>query len=54
MNDQQTMQTTDEKIEVPSQKLSYSSPVLQSYGSVSTLTQGQGTLGVDGSTLGKH
>ena len=56
MNDQQAMQTTAEtlEVEVSSQKLSYSSPVLQSYGAVSTLTQGKGTLGVDGSTIGRN
>jgi hypothetical protein len=48
MKDQEIILTTNEKIVVPSQKLSYSSPVLQVFGSVGTLTQGGASQGTDG------
>ncbi len=48
MKDQKIMETTDQKIIVPPQKLSYSSPVLQVFGFVGTLTQGGASLGTDG------
>lgn len=42
LKNKQAMQATDEQIEAQAQKLSYSSPVLQVYGSVGKLTQGAG------------
>lgn len=55
LNDQQTMQPTDEKIATRQQKLAYSRPVLQVYGSVVKLTQGNAGVSFDGNsgTVGK-
>ena len=48
LKNQQAIQPTDVEFTTGSQKLSYSSPVLQDYGSVSKLTQGGSGTKVDG------
>lgn len=47
LKNQQAIQPTDVEFTTGSQKLSYSSPVLQVFGSVRTLTQGGGASGTD-------
>ena len=47
LKNKQAIQPTDAEFTAGSQKLSYSSPVLQVFGSVGTLTQGGGSIGGD-------
>lgn len=46
-NEKIVLAIDDKKIFSQEQKLAYSSPVLQAYGSVGTLTQGGGSVGSD-------
>lgn len=53
LNNQQTIKAADAEFTIESLKLYYSSPVLQDYGSINTLTQGGTGTVADGNNTTK-